>query len=136
MDSKLKFTDVPEESNFYDLVAGDNVLEIPLFQRPYMWKQRHLKAFWEDVERLDFIDGYPGRYAIIARRSGDSWYVAGINADGAERMVELDLSFLGGRTGSLMTDGDTERSFMQAPIKAGKTRISIKPQGGFIAVFK
>ena len=38
MDSKLKVTDVPEEASFYDLVAGDNVLEIPLFQRPYMWK--------------------------------------------------------------------------------------------------
>ncbi|MEH6435434.1 glycoside hydrolase family 97 protein [Massilia sp. DD77] len=100
----------------------------------------HVKALLQDLPRswddVRFIDGYPGRYAIIARRSGDSWYVAGINADGAERKVELDLSFLGGRTGSLMTDGDTERSFTQAPIKAGKSTISIKPQGGFIAVFK
>ena len=28
-----------------------------------------------------FIDGYPGKYAIIARRAGNTWYVAGISAD-------------------------------------------------------
>ncbi|MBQ5946845.1 glycoside hydrolase family 97 protein [Massilia sp. ST3] len=92
-----------------------------------------LPRSWDDVR---FIDGYPGRYAVIARRSGDSWYVAGINADGAARKVDLDLSFLGARSGTLIADGDTERSFTQAPIKAGKTTISIKPQGGFVAVFK
>ncbi|MBQ5963964.1 glycoside hydrolase family 97 protein [Massilia sp. ZL223] len=92
-----------------------------------------LPRSWDDVR---FIDGYPGRYAIIARRSGDSWYVAGINADGVERSVDLDLSFLDGRSGTLATDGDTERSFTQAPIGGGTAKISIKPHGGFVAVFK
>ncbi|MBQ5941529.1 glycoside hydrolase family 97 protein [Massilia sp. AB1] len=92
-----------------------------------------LPRSWDDVR---FIDGYPGRYAIIARRSGDSWYVAGINADGVERSVDLDLSFLDGRSGTIVTDGDTERSFTQAPIGGGKASISIKPHGGFVAVFK
>jgi alpha-glucosidase len=36
----------------------------------------------------------------------------------------------------LTTDGDGERAFSQAPIKAGKTSVSIKPRGGFVAVFK
>ncbi|PDV87741.1 hypothetical protein CO652_13535 [Rhizobium sp. H4] len=53
MDSKLKVTDVPEEANFYDLVAGDNVLEIPLFQRPYMWKESHYKALLQDISLID-----------------------------------------------------------------------------------
>jgi len=92
-----------------------------------------LPRSWDDVR---FIDGYPGRYAIIARKSGDSWYVAGINADGVERSVDLDLSFLDGRSGTLVTDGETERSFTQAPIGGGAAKISIKPHGGFVAVFK
>ncbi|MEW7850878.1 glycoside hydrolase family 97 catalytic domain-containing protein [Massilia aurea] len=98
---------------------------------------RDLPRSWDDVR---FIDGYPGRYAVIARRSGNAWYVAGINADGAARTVELDLSFLAGRSGTLIGDGevdhDNERVFNQQPIKAGKTSISIKPHGGFVAVFK
>ena len=100
----------------------------------------YVKALLQDLPRswdeVRFIDGYPGRYAIIARKSGEAWYVAGINADATERSVELDLSFLGERSGTLVTDGDTERSFTQAAVKAGKAKISIKPHGGFLAVFK
>lgn len=94
---------------------------------------RDLPRSWDEVR---FIDGYPGRYAVIARKSGDSWYVAGFNADGAARTVELDLSFLDGRNGTLVADGAGDRDFSQAPIKAGKTSITIKPRGGFVAVFK
>ena len=32
---------------------------------------------WDEVH---FIDGYPGKYVVLARRSGDTWYVVGINA--------------------------------------------------------
>ena len=94
---------------------------------------RDLPRSWDDVR---FIDGYPGRHAVIARKSGDSWYVAGFNADNEERSVDLDLSFIAGRSGTLTTDGDGERAFVQTPIKAGKTSIGIKPRGGFVAVFK
>lgn len=94
---------------------------------------RDLPRSWDDVR---FIDGYPGRYAVIARKSGDSWYVAGFNADGAARTVELDLSFLDGRSGTLVADGDGDRDFSQAPLKAGNNSITIKPRGGFVAVFK
>lgn len=94
---------------------------------------RDLPRSWDDVR---FIDGYPGRHVVIARKSGDSWYVAGFNADNEERSVDLDLSFIAGRSGTLTTDGDGERAFVQTPIKAGKTSIGIKPRGGFVAVFK
>lgn len=97
MDSKLKFTDVPEESNFYDLVAGDNVLEIPLFQRPYMWKQKHLKAFWEDVERLDDVDDAAAFLGIIvsfSRGSGPGRPPTWMIVDGQQRVTTLYLSVL------------------------------------------
>ena len=32
---------------------------------------------WDEVR---FIDGYPGKYVILARRCGDRWFVVGINA--------------------------------------------------------
>ena len=53
MDAKLKVTDVQEEASFYDLVAGDNMLEIPLFQRPYKWKESHYKAVLQDISGID-----------------------------------------------------------------------------------
>jgi hypothetical protein len=33
---------------------------------------------WDEVK---FIDGYPGKYVILARRSGDKWFVVGANAE-------------------------------------------------------
>ncbi len=82
------------------------------------------------------LDGYPGRHPVIARKSGDSRYVAGFNADGAARTVELDLSFLDGRSGTLVADGDGDRDFSQSLIGAGKQSITIEPRGGFVAVSK
>ena len=39
---------------------------------------QELPTTWEDVK---FIDGYPGKLVILARKSGNNWYVAGINGE-------------------------------------------------------
>ena len=87
---------------------------------------QELPRSWDDVK---FIDGYPGRYVVIARRSGKAWYVAGLNADDADMDLTLDLSFLAGRHGQLLGDSAGE-------IAGGSTKVSMKSHGGFVAVFK
>jgi hypothetical protein len=94
---------------------------------------RALPRSWDDVK---FVDGYPGRYAVIARKSGNAWYLAGFNAGEQALALELDLGFLQGRAGQMIADGDGERAFAQAAIRGGRQRITIKPHGGFVAVFK
>jgi alpha-glucosidase len=94
---------------------------------------RELPRSWDEVK---FIDGFPGRHVVIARKSGNAWYVAGINADDGDKVLTLDLSFLGKRKGQLITDGKGEREFVIGAISAGRTAITIKPHGGFVAVFK
>jgi hypothetical protein len=100
----------------------------------------YVKAFLQDLPRswdeVKFVAGYPGRHAVIARKSGNAWYLAGFNADDADLQLDLDLGFLGGREGQLITDGAGEREFAQAAIKGGKRQIGIKAHGGFVAVFK
>jgi hypothetical protein len=100
----------------------------------------YVKTFLQDLPRswdeVKFIDGYPGRYAVIARRSGKDWYVAGFNAGDAELRLELDLGFLAGREGQLITDGAVERQFSQSAVRGGKQSISIKARGGFVAVYQ
>ncbi|UGQ49078.1 glycoside hydrolase family 97 protein [Massilia endophytica] len=94
---------------------------------------RELPRSWDDSR---FVDGFPGEYAVIARRAGKAWYVAGFNGSGSEMTLTLDLAFIGKR-GKLITDGAGERSFIQSDIGAAKaTRITIKPHGGFVATFK
>lgn len=45
---------------------------------------------WDDVK---FIDGFPGEYYVVARRSGKKWFIAGINAGTEKREIIVDLSF-------------------------------------------
>lgn len=100
----------------------------------------YVKGFLQDLPRswdeTRFVDGYPGRHVVIARRAGKAWYVAGLNADASDKPLELDLSFTGKANGTLITDGEGERAFSQARLTGGKHRISIKAHGGFVAVFQ
>lgn len=63
---------------------------------------QNLHAAWDDIR---FMDGYPGRYCCLARKKGEEWFVAAINADTA-RQIEIDFNFLSGKgyQGKLYTD--------------------------------
>jgi alpha-glucosidase len=99
----------------------------------------YVKTFLQDLPRswdeVKFIDGYPGHHAVIARKSGDSWYLAGFNAGDADLALELDLGFLGGLRGQLIKDGERELAQLAMP-GGGKRKITIKAHGGFAGVFK
>jgi hypothetical protein len=91
---------------------------------------QELPRSWDD-SRL--VDGYPGKYAVIARRSGDTWYIAGINGTDTEKTLTLDLSFVGNKQGVVITDGKEARSFSQRGIAASKkVAVTVKPHGGFV----
>lgn len=99
---------------------------------------QELPRSWDDSRLLD---GYPGQYVVMARRAGQHWYIAGINAGDSARTVRLDLSFAGQRHGSIITDGAgagagagaAGRSFEQRPISNDKqVEITIEPHGGFL----
>ena len=55
-------------------LAPNNLDDAPAWAVDFM---KQVPTNWDEVR---FIDGYPGKYAIIARRAGNTWYVAGINA--------------------------------------------------------
>jgi len=56
-------------------LAPNNLEDAPAWAIDFM---KQVPTNWDEVR---FIDGYPGKYAIIARRAGNTWYVAGINAE-------------------------------------------------------
>ena len=56
-------------------LAPNNLEDAPAWAIDFM---KQVPTSWDEVR---FIDGYPGKYAIIARRAGDTWYIAGINAE-------------------------------------------------------
>jgi len=92
-----------------------------------------LPRHWDEVR---FLAGEPGHLVVLARRAGRRWFVAGINADEAPRSVELDLAFLGRRSGLLLTDGEGEREFAQGRLAAPRPTLTLAPHGGFVARFE
>nr|AIA95670.1 Glyco_hydro_97 [uncultured Rhodothermus sp.] len=74
--------------------------KVPPYVRDLM---QTIPSVWEDFR---FIDGYPGKFVILARKSGNHWYLAGINGEPKEKSLTLDLSFLPATaTAESITDG-------------------------------
>lgn len=48
-----------------------------------------IPANWDEIE---FVEGYPASHAVIARRTGDKWFVGGMTVNA--RTVSLPLDFL------------------------------------------
>lgn len=60
------------------------------YASPLYWCYYDLPTHWDD---LHFISGYPQEYTVLARRSGEIWYVSAVT--NAARTVEIPLDFLG-----------------------------------------
>jgi alpha-glucosidase len=95
---------------------------------------RELPTRWDDVK---FIDGYPGKYVVLARKAGSRWYIACINGDNTERTVSIDLTPFKKQKASLLTDGSEPLTFISENIKTNsKKQVTVKPQGGFVMVLE
>lgn len=89
-----------------------------------------MKAVPTTWDETRYIDGYPGKYAVIARRNGDTWYVAGVNAMKTPVIVSLP-GFIGDNA-KIYYDKTTDR---MATRTVGKDRtVTIPSNCGFTAV--
>ena len=86
--------------HFPEIPAG--MAKMPDFVKDFM---RKVPAVWDDSQ---FIEGYPGKYVVLARKAGGKWVLAGINGENAEKKLTLDLSELKVAKGTLITDGNGE----------------------------
>lgn len=110
----------------------ESMVKQPEFVKTYM---RNVPRKWDDVK---LIDGFPGKYVVMARKSGDKWYLAGINSQGETQKLTLDLSVLkiGSKDLILITDGENNRSLVEkfATLRNNKLEMEIMPNGGFVTV--
>ena len=90
-----------------------------------------LPTVWDETR---FVSGCPGKSAVLARRFGHSWYVAGINGLDEAQTFSLDLSFI--------KPADKIQYFADAPdgfwaitnIDSFPTQLTCQPRGGFVFV--
>lgn len=111
-------------------LAPNNLTDAPADAISFM---KEVPTTWDDVK---YIDGYPGRYAVIARRHGETWYVACINAEKEPLKLTLDLSPLGLKGNTMTEWADRKGKELKArevKVKnAAAVKVTIEPDGGVI----
>ncbi len=109
-------------------ITPNNLTEMPGFVIDFM---KNVPTTWDETV---YIDGYPGKFVVLARRSGDNWYVAGVNALKETLSLHVKLPMFGGKFVNLLKD-DSKLS----PLKectwlpgTGDINLVIPPNGGII----
>ena len=113
-------------------LAPNNLTDAPAWAINFM---KEVPTTWNEVK---YLDGYPGKYAILARSHGDKWYVAGINAqeETVERLLTLP-GVSGQQTVTLYSDnGQLVGSEKQVKTdKKGRIKVSIPKNGGVVVKY-
>ena len=83
-------------------MAPNNLEDAPAWAVDFM---KQVPTNWDETR---FIDGYPGKYCIMARRAGTKWYVVGITSDGTPLQKKIDTKafFPKGTKPTVYTDAD------------------------------
>lgn len=111
-------------------LAPNNLTDAPQICLDFM---KQVATTWDETR---FIDGYPGRYIVLARRHGNTWYIAAANATAEPLKLKLDLPMLAGQEVSLYSDDKK----MQPQLKLqkiktdGSLQLTVQPQGGAVIV--
>ena len=112
-------------------LAPNNLTDAPAWAVEFM---KQVPTIWDEIR---FIDGYPGRFAIIARRSADKWYVAGINAEAQPVKTKIDLKpfFAKGTQLNVYTDDPQLNGKLQTVKQKGQDmKVEIPQNGAFVIV--
>ena len=90
-----------------------------------------LPAAWDETR---FVSGYPGESCVLARRSGNTWYVAGINGTDETKTLSVPLPFIKKvREATMFADsGNKEQPWSIETIKKLPATVTCQPRGGFI----
>ena len=110
-------------------LTPDNLTNAPAEAIEFM---KEIPTTWDETI---FVDGYPGRYAVLARRCADRWYIAGISALDEPLTLDLSLPMLasGEQVAIFADDSDRELTRKTTRLKnPGKVRITIQPRGGIL----
>ena len=99
---------------------------------------RVVPTVWDETR---FVDGFPGRFVVLARRRGPDWYVGAITSDTLVSVVEVPLRFLGAGQYSvgLISDGDDYDQFAsntETLTNRDTMTVELAPRGGFVARIK
>ena len=109
-------------------MCPNNLSELKQLELDFL---RQLPATWDETT---FIDGYPGKYVVMARRHGQDWYIAGLNAQSEALKLTLSLPMMAGKIVNYYTDDKQDQPTLTKlkVDKHGRVKVIIQPNGGII----
>jgi len=113
-------------------ITPNNLTDMPAHVIDFM---KNVPTTWDNTL---LIDGYPGKYCVLARQHGDTWYIAAINAEKTDKTITVSLPMLTASEVSLYSDLD-DKSPKKEQVKLTKNKqvkLKILANGGAIIVGK
>lgn len=109
-------------------ITPNNIQEQPEYVINFMKK---IPTTWDETR---FIDGYPGKYCVMARRFGSKWYIGATNASNSLQSYTLSLPWLIGKEVTVLFDHkDRSVGFKTVKIdKKGLLKIELENLGGCV----
>lgn len=116
----------------------NNLTDLPDFELDLL---KQIPTTWDETL---FIDGYPTRSIIMARRHADDWYVVGLNGTDKPITTTLNLPMFAGKEVKLYADNqkrknETVASSYEKNVKVGangELKVTLQPMGGLLVKMK
>ncbi|MEO5712855.1 MAG: glycoside hydrolase family 97 catalytic domain-containing protein [Luteolibacter sp.] len=116
------------------LHLSDSVEAYKSLPENYQNYLRNVPAVWDETR---LVAGYPGKLAVLARRSGHTWYIAGINGEDTAKSVRLKLPFQPKGGGMMLYDTTNPKEFASKEIELGQPNeieVTFQPFGGVVLI--
>ena len=112
-------------------LAPNNLTDAPDWAINFM---KEVPTTWDEVR---FLEGYPGKYVVFARRKGNKWYIAGVNAQKETVKLKLKLPMIASGTALKYYSDDENLNGKVETIKLKNNKeveIKIPNNGGVLLV--
>jgi hypothetical protein len=112
-------------------LAPNNLTDAPDWAINFM---KEVPTTWDEV---NYIEGYPGKYVVLARRKGTKWYIAGINAQKETVKLKLKLPMIASGTELKQYSDDLQLKGKVSTLKMNKNQLvefAIPFNGGVLLV--
>lgn len=112
-------------------VTPNNLYDAPSSMIEFM---KEVPTTWDETR---FIDGYPGKYCVLARRHNGRWYIAGVSAMKEPLKLELNLPMLSDGDECTYYYDNKGRQPQKETLKIRKSSsvpVVIQPEGGMVIV--
>lgn len=103
-------------------ITPNNLTEQPNFVIDFM---KNVPVTWDETK---LIDGYPGKFVILARRHGDKWFIVGTNAGSQAKELKLALPWLVGKQVKILYDKDDRSAGLRELTVDKKGNLTVKMQ--------